>query len=375
MLKVQTYLRDLYNQGGTQQACLDILTAELGIKAKVYEEEGIVLLDYNQIDSPKTDPIVIECRSLILTLDNFEVVSRKFDRFFNYGEALEYYGDFDFSQAQIFEKADGSLIGVYFWDDKWHISTRGMAFAEGEHHLGGTFKDKVLEAFGLTEEEFQEKFSKLTWDTTFIFEYTSPENRIVTKYEKPEMVLLGASFPHDEETPLYEDVSFELYRVGIKHRKAKTYAASSLEEVVELANSLPNLQEGFVLYDPSSGKRMKIKSSLYVVAHTMRGNDPLPSKKNLLTLLFTGELEEFLVYFPEWEGKAKEVFDEVFTKELETNCAWWRYESIEDQKQFALAVKNVPNSFLLFQARKVKSTPWDVFKGLDLSKKLKMFLD
>ena len=56
---------------------------------------------------------------------------------------MEYYHDFDLSRSVIMEKADGSLVGVYHHNGKWHISTRGMAFAEGEHVMGGTFRDKV----------------------------------------------------------------------------------------------------------------------------------------------------------------------------------------------------------------------------------------
>ena len=126
MLEVQKYL---------QTKTLENLTEELGIRCKVYEEENIVLLDYDQIESPKTHPIVRECRSLILALSDFSIVSRKFDRFFNHGEALEYYSDFSFENAVAFEKADGSLIGVYYnpFTNRWDISTRGMAKAEGSH--------------------------------------------------------------------------------------------------------------------------------------------------------------------------------------------------------------------------------------------------
>lgn len=48
----------------------------------VKEVDDLLVLNYNQIESPKTHPIVIECRSLILDT-GFNVVSRSFDRFFN----------------------------------------------------------------------------------------------------------------------------------------------------------------------------------------------------------------------------------------------------------------------------------------------------
>jgi len=104
ILQVQLFLRDSYEADP-----FVALTEQYGIKVRKYPEDNLVLLDYDQIESPKTHPIVVECRSLILAMDTLEVVSRKFDRFFNLGEAPELYQDFDFDRAVVMEKADGCL--------------------------------------------------------------------------------------------------------------------------------------------------------------------------------------------------------------------------------------------------------------------------
>jgi hypothetical protein len=372
MLNVQKFLTEQKEQGKFTTECFNALTEQFGIKVKFYDEEGIVLLDYHQIDSPKMHPVVIECRSLILDTFTFEVVSRKFDRFFNYGEALEYYHDFDLSRSVIMEKADGSLIGVYNHNGKWHISTRGMAFAEGEHIMGGTFRDKVLDAFEVNEDEFQLIFNSYPKNTTFVFEYTSPENRIVTKYEEPMMVILSAN--DGEKDWDYKTLVKDLWLHPLNIRQARVYSADDMEEVVKLANSLPDLQEGFVIYDPIGNKRMKVKSSLYVVAHSIRGNDPLPTKKNLLRLLFTGELDEFIAYFPEWKEKAINIEKEVEQSLEKLANAWGLFKNLESQKDFAIAIKDVKYNGLLFQARKTNTTLQDVWDHyLSVDKKISMF--
>ena len=181
---------EFLNSFPTMDSALSSIKEKLGITARVYQEDGyaIVLLDYDQINSPKVDPIVIECRSLILSYTNkFEVLSRKFDRFFNYGEALDYYKDFRIEESIVYEKLDGSLIGVWFnrFTRRWEISTRGMAFAEGNHPMGGTFREKVLAAFNTTDEQLQEVFNKkFQTDWTIIFEYAGPENKVVTRYSE-----------------------------------------------------------------------------------------------------------------------------------------------------------------------------------------------
>ena len=371
MLNVQKFLLAQKELGYTNAQAFESLTEQFAIKVKHYEDERIVLLDYHMIDSPKMHPIVIECRSLILQFDTFGVVSRKFDRFFNYGEALEYYHDFDPSRSVVMEKADGSLIGVYSCNGKWHISTRGMAFAEGEHVLGGTFKDKVLDTFGLSEDDFQSFFSAYNPRMTFVFEYTSPENRVVTRYENPEMVLLGVN-DGEVEYP-YDTMALDLNVRGLNFRKAKMYHVQEMQAIVELANSLPNLEEGFVIYDPLSNKRMKVKSSLYVVAHSIRGNDPLPTRKNLLKLIFTGEIDEFLSYFPEWKDKARMVEDEVTDVKISLAHAWDSCKDLDSQKDFAISIKDVKHNSVLFQCRKLNQDIASVWQGIPVEKKIGMF--
>lgn len=168
MLKVQEYLK---------QHSLEDLKREYGVNSRVYEEDNLILLDYDMIDTgtrgSKSHPIIIECRSLILSADNHSVVSRKFDRFFNAGECPDYYTDFSFQFCTAYEKADGSLIGVYYnpHTSLWEISTRGMAKAEGLHYMGKTFREMVLDAFGFDCEDSFQSFcrGKLYNFYTYVF--------------------------------------------------------------------------------------------------------------------------------------------------------------------------------------------------------------
>jgi len=61
---------------------------EMGIKIKVDPMfPKLVNLCYKMTECTKTDPIVMECRGLVVDTGNFKVTSRPFDRFFNYGES------------------------------------------------------------------------------------------------------------------------------------------------------------------------------------------------------------------------------------------------------------------------------------------------
>jgi hypothetical protein len=128
------------------------LVSEFSIKVKEYDE-GLIVLNYDQIESPKAHPIVMECRGLIID-EEFNVVSRSFDRFFNYGEQPQTQEHIDWNKAICFEKVDGSLIKIYNWNNDWYVSTRGTAFAESTvNGFDLTFKDLVLKALGCDDDE------------------------------------------------------------------------------------------------------------------------------------------------------------------------------------------------------------------------------
>lgn len=370
MMKVQEYL-----QSGKS---FDDLKTEFGIKVREYPEDNLVLLDYDQIESPKSHPITIECRSLILNYYG-EVVSRSFDRFFNAGECPDFYQDFEFERSVIFEKADGSLIKVYYnpHTDRWEISTRGMAKAEGEHQFGGTFRSKVLEAFGFKDEEaFQEYFRTEYHEYTFIYEFCSPENRIVTRYPEAHMVLLGVRSNKCGRFLSLEAMKTQQYIQGTAHslnvRMPKVYKANTLADLLEAAKELPNLEEGYVVWDVNSGKRMKIKSPTYVIAHKMRGETGL-TPKNILSLLLEGDEEEYLAYFEEDRKHFEDPKQYITDLENQMQTVWETVKDIEGQKDFALRVAHLPFSGVLFQARKLNNQcPVKTFHGMDLNKKLKL---
>ena len=94
------------------------LTVELGIKVKqhsLYPE--LYHFSYDQLESPKDNPIVKECRGLILnSKDNWAVVAYPFNRFANHGESWS--AEVDWDSVRVQEKVDGSLMVVWFYDGK-----------------------------------------------------------------------------------------------------------------------------------------------------------------------------------------------------------------------------------------------------------------
>lgn len=372
MLHVQKFLKN---------NCVEELIEQFAIKVNHYSEDGLLMLNYDQFNSPKTHPIVMECRSLILHDKTYDIISQKFPRFFNLGEFPEFYSDFDWNNCHVMSKEDGSLVGVYFNPNTglFEISTRSMAKAEQDHDIFGNWRTAILKAFGFNSEEHFQKY----WynfmkcypthsGQTFVFEFVSPLNRIVTPYKKDEMVLLGINCHGIEWSKESLQRQAEILSRNLNVRLPEFYdLPKNSNDLIIAVNQLENLKEGFVLWDENSGKRIKLKSSAYLIAHSIRGETGRPTRKNVLNLILTGEDGEFLIYFPEYN----ELFDKARQEVLEfydkLNNVWKNIHFIENQKEFALVIKDVPESAIYFMAKKQRVNPTSVFSNLPIEKKIK----
>ena len=356
------------------------LTNQYAIKVNDYPADGIVLLNYNAFDSPKKHPITIECRSLILDRETFDVISRKFDRFFNFGEFEEFYHDFNFDNCHIMSKEDGSLVGVYYnpHTDKFSISTRSLANAELTNDYGFTWYKQILMAGGFKDDEdFQLRMRAVPdaqiW--TFLFEYVSPYNRIVTPYTEPQLVFIGARRHTGEWMSKDVMIQYVHYFDSLSIRLPEFYdKPKNIQDVVERANELANLKEGFVLWDPDSNKRLKIKSDTYVLAHTLRGETKIPTDKNVFAMIFSGEADEFLTYFPEYETIFVKAQEQIFKFEYDITAAFYRIKHITDLKSFAQEAIKHPMSFILFAAYKNNKHPIKIFYELPEDKRINTML-
>lgn len=358
LMNVQTYLRTF----GLQK-----LTEELGIKVKIYEDEGLMVLNYHQVDSPKSHPVVMECRGLILDTE-FNVVSRSMDRFFNLGEVPETQSHIDLSKALCYQKVDGSLIRIYNHKGTWHIATRGLAFAEATvNGYNVTFKELVLKALGYDEVVFQAKCNMFLDKTiTYICEITSTENRCVKSYSGYTLWYLTA-----RSNISYEYISYTTSAGLIGMSFPSAYSFNSMEAIKDNVDNLKNLDEGYVLYQDGVPV-CKIKSPAYCAVHLLRGEGLNP--KRVCELVLTGEQEEYLAYFPEDRPFIQEYVDKFNGIMQELDLTYSQFSSIVDQKEFALAIKSTQGNSVLFTARKLKIGVKEAFKLMPDTAKLKMLM-
>jgi hypothetical protein len=372
---VQDFLREHDGLSG-----LAALKEKFGIS---YSEkyDDIVVLNYSQIDSQahKHNPLVKECRGLILEKGSFNVVARSFDRFLNYGECPDA-SKYDITKAKVQEKLDGSLVTAYWRYDKWNFATRRMAFAEGENAFGVSFRQVIDKAFDVKKLNECNHYHKC-----FVFELTSPETRVVKRYADYRLNLIGIR----ERDTGYEISSKELdwWANWLGVPRPKQYSMASFEEVVKNSKELPELDEGYVcLWEPdwnevakafASGHakeeltrdfyRLKIKNPAYLAVAHMRDNGE-HSEKRVITIVMMGEQEEYLSYFPEDRPLFQKYVDAHEKMKEDVARTWEKVKWIENQKEFALLVKDLPVSGILFRMKKGDKYEEIVDKMTDNSK-------
>ena len=344
-LAVQTYLRS----GRT----LDDLAAEYAIRVKVSDELGVAMLNYNQIASPMHQPIVQECRALILALGTWSVVSRSFFKFFNLGEPLAQ--EIDWSTASIQEKIDGSLISFYHWRGEWRIATKGTPDASGPvHNSGGTFRalvERAIEEMGVgvgvgvgvgqTLESFT---SQLDPNVYYAFELTAPENRIIIPYANRELTLLAA---WDAASLVELDVE----RIARPQtRLAKRYPAAGLDELVASVQEIGLGElEGYVVKD-ASGRRVKIKSPAYLMVDRVMARLATPRRR--LEFLLSPNYDDVLPTLPPTvQSEVLEIQARLQSLMFEITASFRELKPLaaEGRKAFALAASKSPHAPMLFR--------------------------
>jgi hypothetical protein len=362
MLEVQK----LYNAAkGDRVVFLEAL-ANIGVEARDYPELKMLLLDYNQIECIKDHPVVIECRGIIMGYDG-QVIRKGFNRFFNLGECGV--DRFDFENSVTFEKADGSLCFIYWCEPtgRWEMGSRGTAFAEGPANFYPTFRDFFLNCMSRTEEEFQRDCNEfLEKDTTYLNEGCGPDNRIVTPYIKNELVYLGAI--HNVtgiELPYNGDSFCDMMPWNV--RPIRQYSFNTQEDCIIALGELTGLQEGYVVYNKKTGGRVKIKNAVYLAAHRLRGNGL--TINSVCELVVMGEVAEYVSTFPEDAPKFEPAEKKLAEILFNINYAYGQYAGIEDQKEFALLVKDLPFSGIMFKARKDKTTTTHTFNSMPVARR------
>lgn len=318
----------------------------------------VYLFKYNQYESDMNNIICQEARGIILEIKEIYDTERQvrllchsFDKFFNHCEpqGLQVLDEFNWCDYSFQEKRDGSLLRMWYYNDKWNVSTSGTIDA---------FKASIdipscpYSSFGQMFKETYDSYNEnveLDDGITYSFELTSPDNKIVVDYDKNELTLIGmrCNYINEEVDPIYNN-PFKNIKV------AKRFQYISLKDALNHINKFKNF-EGLVLCD-SDFRRVKIKTEEYLILAKLY--DVMSSDKNILSLILEDKIDDIKGQVSEHSLKRIEHVENYIKTELDNIHSL--FNSIDftlDKKSIALQLKGNKYAFHVFN--KIKDPTYE----------------
>lgn len=224
---------------------------ESGLIRKV-ETDKLVLYNYTDkcTYDRAWDEYTLAARGIIFEKETGKLIAKPFPKFFNLGEMPEtQLLNLPNEPYDVTQKMDGSLGIIYFYDDEWHVATRGSFTSE----------QAVKAQEMLLDSEY---IDELVPGITYLVEIIYPGNKIVVNYGQEEKLVCLAVYNGDSE------LERSTFPKGMEKAAAFAYP---IEEMIALQKILPKDEEGFVVRF-QSGLRVKIKGHEYLKIHKMISN-------------------------------------------------------------------------------------------------------
>jgi len=194
----------------------------------------------------KWDEITKSCRGLILDQEG-NVIAKGFDKFFNMEEHNP--EEIPNEPFEVFEKLDGSL-GILFWyQGKWMLATKGSFVSE--QAIKGR---EILKKYN---------FEPIPKGYTTLVEIIYPENRIVCGYGDEESLVVLSMINNSSGKEL--DYTSLLY-ISDETRMPVVKKYDAVNDYKTLKSLISKDREGYVIRF-RNGFRMKIKGEEYVRLH------------------------------------------------------------------------------------------------------------
>jgi hypothetical protein len=344
------------------------------IKVKRHSDRpNLVMFKYSQFESDFSNPVVRCCRGSVYDIRPDGTVKpylMPFFKFSNFGESGADPIDWNHTLF-VRDKLDGSLLKLLKEPDGNDLWTTNGSFdigvevpelypAETEERLVPPHTFAGLRDYALRGHEKEVERLPPLW--TFMFELTSPYNRIIVPYRETKLTLLGCRDSQGvEHTPEWAIENF-----GMSFATPRIFPLKSIDEVIAYCQSIDtNDREGVVVQDKNFN-RIKIKTDHYRSLFFLKGEDHFTDEK-VFTSIKQESIDDALAAWPEIRPRAEEIIAEWigFKKGVADLCKkaagyyqQCRNDFIDDpreaKKRYALFVMEnyKPLSSFLFEAIK-----------------------
>ena len=315
-------------------------------------------LTYDQIEAKNGVRIVEECRGLVVEL-NFDegglskdstILALPFYRFYNHGQECAH--KIDWNKAVIYNKLDGTCCTVYYdlTLKEWCVSTRSVADADMDaHDSGKTFRElfelAINDTYLLPFKEWCAKYLDIA--CCYVFELTTPENRLVINYDLYRAhLLMMRNLITLNECPLpSKDVWLTAKAIPIKRNIA------AVIETFEILNAAEN--EGYVIHDGTG--RIKVKHPNYNALCRLK-DASTNSPRAMMGIVLSGQEDDVEPLLAPRLAKEMRRIKEGYVEFAKKNdLDWEQHRHIEIRKELAQAINkhqlNMPYLMMRYTKR------------------------
>ena len=228
-------------------------------------------------------------RSCIYRAADFFPVSLSVFKFFNWFEQPDLaYTPFSLTAnggCQMISKIDGSTLIISKYKGELIARTRGTAdaFMLGNGNEINLLRKKYPTAFNWTED---------TLDFSLIFEWVTPNNKIVIEYGEVDMYLTGIIEHGPYRMMKQADLDLTAKQLGFK--RPEVFSFDSVKEMLEEV-SLFEGKEGVCVYCNRGQDIRKVKGEWYLALHRMK--DELGSIKRVIDFYFVNGMPAYQEFY------------------------------------------------------------------------------
>lgn len=286
------------------------------------------------------DDITLNMRGTILDHEG-NVVAKAFPKFFNYEEVADkvpVQGDYVYVQ----EKVDGSLGILFYYNNEWHLATKGSFTSE-----------QAIRGMEIIKSKYN--LSAFITEMVYICEIIYPENRIVVNYGDESKVVFLSVVSHGEEQH-WTTAKTIFNASGIDDSdivKTDQYFTFGTGMYDALKDRNEDNKEGFILRFQPGNFRMKIKFEEYVRLHKIVTNF---SSTDIWEIMMTKQdIAQFLERVPDefdnWVQltmlSLRSQFDAIKMRCI-LDYSYYSDIAKGDKKAFALLIKDERYKSILF---------------------------
>ena len=364
----------------------ELAKSPYSVKVKRHPDRpNLVMFRYSQFESDFTNPVVRCCRGSVYDIREDGTVKpylMPFFKFSNYGENGA--DPIDWSGAlYIRDKLDGSLLKLLKesgGNDLWttngsfdlNIEVPELLPAENDENLPPPYTFASLRDYALHGHEEEIKCLPEGW--TFMFELTSPYNRIIVPYRETKLYLLACRDPQGvEHTPEWAAENFALTIAT-----PKIFSFKKIDDVIAYCQAVDSDDcEGVVVQD-ANFNRIKVKTDHYRSLFYLKGEDHF-SDERIFFAIKQGSIDDAVVAWPEIRPRTDEITAEWIgfrnsiadlckkAKDFYQQCKQENEDPKIAKKNYAMYVmdKFHPVSTFLFEAIKENADLETIFNKID----------